>query len=192
MTNLNQFFLHLVPPKILPWAFPEITKEGDSIFATCAIVQGDAPVRLRWLKDTEVIVDTSSTTLEIKPTTKYPSDIITHRMGDGIYLQIRYATQKHSGTFTCEASNVGGTVTHSAKLLVHGKSKYLQHTWFIIKNTILYTLQTTTDKYMTYSSIKNNHLHSTLISSRKINRKRYKLQVVPSSFLTCSSFLCPV
>ena len=45
-------------------------------------------------------------------------------------LSIGDAAPRHDGNYTCEASNMAATVTHSATLQVNGESAWLQVTAF--------------------------------------------------------------
>lgn len=106
-----------VPPKIVPFTFPEGTREGEKIFATCVVSQGDGPMRLQWLKESQVLGDSVD---NIKSMTAGTS---THRIGesDALVLQISRVKSQDAANYTCLAKNNAGEVKHTAKLVVHGK-----------------------------------------------------------------------
>ena len=77
----------------------------------CNIKKGDKPVTISWsLKGDVVSSDPSLTTSMI---------------GTQIsLLNIANVDYRHSGTYTCRATNRAGSVTHSTELLVNGKKRW--------------------------------------------------------------------
>lgn len=96
-----------VPPKIEPFSFPANIQAGTRVHVTCVVSEGDAPLKIQWLKDSSPA-----------------SDVATHQIGDfDLALRIVNATPRHSGNYTCEASNAAARAAHTAVLLVHGNRR---------------------------------------------------------------------
>ncbi len=104
-----------VPPKILAFSFP-ISKEGDKVFATCVVSEGDGPIRLLWLKNDQIVGEGNTRSTEL----------ITHRIGesDALVLQINHVKSIHAGNYTCFSEGIGGVAKHTSQLIVHGKTSY--------------------------------------------------------------------
>lgn len=118
-----------MPPTVVPFSFPREVKEGEKIFVTCVVSQGDAPMRLQWLKNAQVVGDTTaSPRKENKSGVKHPSDLRSdlsiHRIGDSdaLVLQITHVKFEHGSNWTCKAKNPFGTQEYTQQLVVHGKT----------------------------------------------------------------------
>ncbi|OXA64371.1 Down syndrome cell adhesion molecule-like protein Dscam2 [Folsomia candida] len=116
----------VVPPTVVPFSFPREVKEGEKIFVTCVVSQGDAPMRLQWLKNAQVVGDTTaSPRKENKSGVKHPSDLRSdlsiHRIGDSdaLVLQITHVKFEHGSNWTCKAKNPFGTQEYTQQLVVH-------------------------------------------------------------------------
>ncbi|KZC07456.1 Down syndrome cell adhesion molecule-like protein Dscam2 [Dufourea novaeangliae] len=97
-----------VPPKIDPFSFPNNTQEGQRLHVTCAVREGDSPLKITWLKDGRPVE---------------PSEATTHHIGDFyLALKIPSASTAHNGNYTCVASNDAAETSRTAALLVHGNS----------------------------------------------------------------------
>lgn len=96
-----------VAPIISPFEFDEAVFYGESIQVMCHIPKGDMPLTLVW-------------SLRGRPVHK--SDAITvTKMGDrSSILAIAAVTEKHSGNYTCTASNTVASTNHTATLNVQG------------------------------------------------------------------------
>lgn len=113
-----------VPPKISPFSFPENAKDGEKIYATCVVSEGDHPIRLEWWKGQNLIGDNSSPVQENKIRSKVSSSsgLSVHRIGDdALVLQITRITENSSANYSCSAKNIAADVIYSAQLVVHGK-----------------------------------------------------------------------
>ncbi|XP_026739264.1 Down syndrome cell adhesion molecule-like protein Dscam2 [Trichoplusia ni] len=92
------------PPKIAGFTFPTDLVEGSSIQVLCGITSGDKPVYFSWLKDSQHIP--SSLQVQEKSLDEFSFLIFSH------------VTSKHSGDYTCVASNSAAEVNHTARLAV--------------------------------------------------------------------------
>ncbi|XP_059046952.1 cell adhesion molecule Dscam2-like, partial [Achroia grisella] len=92
------------PPKIAGFNFPTDLVEGSSIQVLCGITSGDKPVYFSWLKDGQHI----------------PSNLQVQEksLDEFSFLIFSHVTSKHSGEYTCVASNTAAEVNHTARLAV--------------------------------------------------------------------------
>ncbi|XP_052750182.1 cell adhesion molecule Dscam2-like [Galleria mellonella] len=92
------------PPKIAGFTFPTDLVEGSSIQVLCGITSGDKPVYFSWLKDGQHI----------------PSNLQVQEksLDEFSFLIFSHVTSKHSGEYTCVASNSAAEVNHTASLAV--------------------------------------------------------------------------
>ncbi|KAG7310281.1 hypothetical protein JYU34_003034 [Plutella xylostella] len=93
------------PPKISGFSFPTDLVEGSSVQVLCGITSGDKPVYFSWLKDGQHIP--SSLQVQEKSLDEFSFLIFSH------------VTSKHSGEYTCVATNSAAEVNHTARLAVH-------------------------------------------------------------------------
>ena len=109
-SNGNIFFIfYLVPPEIVPFSFGiEAINQGEVAQLMCIVRKGDEPLSLSWsLKGDIISSDPDLSTTMIGSRTSV--------------LTVSAVKYRHSGTYTCRASNPAGSVSHSANLLVNGK-----------------------------------------------------------------------
>ncbi|KAJ2948220.1 hypothetical protein O0L34_g10030 [Tuta absoluta] len=92
------------PPKIAGFTFPTDLVEGSSIQVLCGITSGDKPVYFSWLKDG----------LHIPPSLQVQEK----SLDEFSFLIFSHVTSKHSGEYTCVASNSAAEVNHTARLAV--------------------------------------------------------------------------
>ncbi|RVE43549.1 hypothetical protein evm_011807 [Chilo suppressalis] len=92
------------PPKIAGFSFPTDLVEGSSVQVLCGITSGDKPVYFSWLKDGQHI----------------PSNLQVQEksLDEFSFLIFSHVTSKHSGEYTCVASNSAAEVNHTARLAV--------------------------------------------------------------------------
>ena len=106
------FIIHLYLfselPSIVPFSFGRvIVDEGDFAQVTCSISKGDEPLKVSWsLKGDVVSSEPSLTTTMIG---KRTSILIIDSVG-----------YRHSGVYTCHASNKAGSVSYHTELRVNG------------------------------------------------------------------------
>jgi hypothetical protein len=73
---------------------------------TCAVSEGDSPLKITWLKDGRPLK---------------PREASTHHIGEfDLALRIQSASTAHNGNYTCVASNDAAKTSRTASLLVHG------------------------------------------------------------------------
>ena len=95
-------------PQILPFEFGEPVDAMDMATVNCAVTKGDVPVDIFW-KFNDYRIQGSN------------DGILITRSGHRIsMLSIESARSRHSGKFTCVASNIAGSVEHAAELHVNG------------------------------------------------------------------------
>ena len=85
-----------------------VLHEGMRVQLFCAVIEGDLPITIEWLKDGKPIppfLQVTTNNLD-----KYSSSLI-----------IAQVSSQHGGNYTCVARNAATTVTHTAPLYVHGK-----------------------------------------------------------------------
>ena len=100
------------PPKIVPFSFDTSVNEGDVAQLARFVSRGDEPLRITWSLKGDIISSEPSLT--------------TTMMGNrASMLMITSVGYRHSGTYTCTASNNAGAVQHSAELKVKGKLRTL-------------------------------------------------------------------
>lgn len=98
-------------PIISAFEFDEAVFFGESIQVMCHIPKGDMPIKLKWL-------------FRDRPLEKKDGVIVT-KVGDrSSILAIPSVTEKHTGNYTCTASNIVASTNHTAKLNVQGTQTY--------------------------------------------------------------------
>lgn len=80
---------------------------GEGVQLTCYVGKGDAPLNISWAFNNKTIRNIFG--------------VSTVPVGSRTNLLIINSVQPdHAGAYTCQASNSGGTVEHSAELFVNG------------------------------------------------------------------------
>ena len=99
------------PPEIVPFTFgSDSIDQGKYAQLTCVIRSGDLPITITWsLKGDIVSSDPTMTTTMLGT--------------QASMLVISSVDYQHSGVYTCRAENMAGVTSHSAELLVNGKTK---------------------------------------------------------------------
>ena len=102
----------LEPPEILEFSFGnKAVNKGEPRQIICSVIKGDEPLRLTWSWRGE----------DLAP----GPDITTSQLGGRTsLLMISSVSYRHSGRYTCIASNEAGTASFSTDLLVNGKELY--------------------------------------------------------------------
>ncbi|XP_034948275.1 Down syndrome cell adhesion molecule-like protein Dscam2 isoform X1 [Chelonus insularis] len=92
------------PPVMSPFSFPPNLQEGSRAQITCGVTSGDLPIYFSWLKDGEPL----------------PSSLKIEERGAEFFslLVFKELTSKHSGKYTCVATNSAAKVNHTTELLV--------------------------------------------------------------------------
>lgn len=106
-----KFILHFLElPLILPLSLStESSNEGDYVQLTCIITKGDLPLKFDWFLENNLITNSLATTLNVGRQTSL--------------LIIQSVTSRHSGNYTCTATNSAGSSSQSAKLAIKGRYK---------------------------------------------------------------------
>lgn len=99
------------PPVIEPFAFPKNLQEGGRAQVTCAVSAGDMPVFFGWRKDGAPIG------LGLQVTEK-KDEFFT-------LLVFKDITARHSGQYTCYATNAAAKVNYTSELLVRVAPRWL-------------------------------------------------------------------
>ncbi|XP_068892720.1 cell adhesion molecule Dscam2 isoform X3 [Tenebrio molitor] len=94
-----------VPPIIEPFSFQDGLSEGMRTRTVCGVSSGDPPLVVSWLKDGQPL--TPSLGVNVSALDPYSS-----------LLSISSLDSRHSGDFTCVASNPAAEVRYTAKLQV--------------------------------------------------------------------------
>lgn len=90
----------------MPFHFSNNLKEGGKTNIVCSVTSGDLPINFSWRKDG-------------KPLPHDP-DIHEHVMDMVSTLRINNLAAKHSGYYTCIATNPASSANYTAKLIVKG------------------------------------------------------------------------
>ncbi|CAH0547661.1 unnamed protein product [Brassicogethes aeneus] len=101
--------LTLVPPIIEPFSFQDGLSEGMRTRTVCGVSAGDPPLAVSWLKDGQPL--TPALGVNVSALDPYSS-----------LLSISALDSRHSGDFTCVASNPASEVRYTAKLQVKGNT----------------------------------------------------------------------
>ena len=106
----SSFVTFSEPPQIAPFSFAsESVDEGSFAQITCSITKGDEPLKISWHLHGDVVSSEPGTT----------TTMIGSRTS---LLLINSVGYRHSGLYTCRASNPAGSTTHAAELKVNGRN----------------------------------------------------------------------
>lgn len=95
----------------MPFQLDEAVFAGESIQLNCFVAKGDSPIEIKWVFND----DTNLSNLKI----------VTAKVNDKTSLLTIYSvTGRHSGNYTCIASNAAGVSQHTAYLHVNGTCTY--------------------------------------------------------------------
>ncbi|XP_065340090.1 cell adhesion molecule Dscam1-like isoform X3 [Cloeon dipterum] len=92
------------PPEIAPFQFPATLREGMRAQVSCSIISGDFPISISWRKD--------GTPLAPEP------DVAEQQHQFVSNLLFMNLAARHSGQYTCIASNAAATANFTARLVV--------------------------------------------------------------------------
>ncbi|CAH0405117.1 unnamed protein product [Chilo suppressalis] len=99
------------PPEIEPFSFSANLQEGKRAQVSCSVTSGDMPVHFTWLKDNAPI----------------PSNLQVEERGADFFsnLVFKEVFARHSGLYTCVASNSAAKVNYTAELVVKVSPKWV-------------------------------------------------------------------
>lgn len=108
--SLKKNSFYTVPPQLLPFEFgDEPANAGDMASLTCAVSKGDQPLNITWVLNGQVIPKNNNMGIVLTVINKKTS-----------ILNIDSVSGIHRGTYLCVATNMAGSVNHSAVLEVNG------------------------------------------------------------------------
>lgn len=81
---------------------------GDTASLTCIVTKGDSPLEIEWMFNNEPI-DLTQHEIAISENGKRTKQ-----------LTIDSVSARHAGEYTCIASNIAGSTSRSAQLIVNG------------------------------------------------------------------------
>ncbi|XP_045464508.1 Down syndrome cell adhesion molecule-like protein Dscam2 isoform X3 [Harmonia axyridis] len=111
VSHMQQLLVN-VPPIIEPFSFQDGLSEGMRTRTVCGVSSGDPPLVVSWLKDGQPL--TPSLGVNVSALDPYSS-----------LLSISSLGSRHSGDFTCVASNPAAEVRYTAKLQVKVPPRWL-------------------------------------------------------------------
>lgn len=102
-------FIFAVAPQIGSFTFgDDPLNAGETASLTCLITKGDSPLEIVWMFNNEP-VDPTQHDIVISETGKRTKQ-----------LTIDPVSARHAGEYTCIASNIAGSTSRSAQLIVNG------------------------------------------------------------------------
>ena len=106
--NFDHFYFP-EPPVLMPLTFgADVLDEGQFAQVICIVGKGDEPLTISWSLQGEIVSsEPSLTTSSLGTRTSL--------------LSIQSVGYRHSGTYTCTASNPAGSAARSVELKVNGK-----------------------------------------------------------------------
>ncbi|XP_022235304.1 Down syndrome cell adhesion molecule-like protein Dscam2, partial [Limulus polyphemus] len=93
-------------PQIEPFHFPQSVHLDQRLTTTCTVVKGDPPMKLKWLKNGQPLVESEE--LKVHVLADYSSTIL-----------FKSVNPTHRGLYTCIATNNVGTDQHSSTMVIH-------------------------------------------------------------------------
>lgn len=94
------------PPEIAPFHFPSNLQEGMRAQVSCSIISGDFPITITWRKDGGPLPQ--------------EADVQEQQHQFVSNLMFSDLAARHSGHYTCIASNAAAVANYTAKLIVRG------------------------------------------------------------------------
>ncbi|XP_024939102.1 Down syndrome cell adhesion molecule-like protein Dscam2 isoform X39 [Cephus cinctus] len=105
----------MVAPQIAPFTIGEEPANwGEQVSAICSILKGDYPIEIQWTLNGEPITRQNQPEITVTKTGKKIS-----------VLSIDSVAAHHAGEFTCVASNLVGSASHSATLSVNVPPRWI-------------------------------------------------------------------
>ncbi len=113
-----------MPPQILALSFgDDPINSGDTAAVQCTVVKGDAPISIAWYLNGQEV--------------RSGDGIEVNKLGGKIsVLSLEAAQARHSGEYTCRASNKAGHHTQSAELNVQGTQALSRRVPHVVDNLL--------------------------------------------------------
>jgi hypothetical protein len=92
-------------------------EEGMRLVVICAVLAGDSPISINWLKDGHPLTDD----LKVEMVNEFTSSITFNCL-----------RTKHSGQYTCIANNNVAQTNYSSVLTVNSMNKYLSTVKYLL------------------------------------------------------------
>ncbi|XP_064480163.1 cell adhesion molecule Dscam1-like [Ornithodoros turicata] len=105
--SMEMFVTVLVAPVVAPISFPSTLKEGMRVIVTCSVIEGDSPVRIRWLKDKGPLAPNGAN-IKVESSNEFSSTLF-----------IKNVNYKHRGEYTCVATNNAASANQTANMVVN-------------------------------------------------------------------------
>ncbi|XP_063893550.1 cell adhesion molecule Dscam1 isoform X19 [Helicoverpa armigera] len=103
----------MVPPVVQPFSFGEVAMNSGQVVTTpCSVIEGDHPLRLKWLFDNEPIKPRSGVT-------------VFHIGERSAILSIASVAHNHAGNYTCVAENEAGVHYHTSTLIINVPPRWI-------------------------------------------------------------------
>ncbi|CAN7984994.1 unnamed protein product, partial [Ixodes hexagonus] len=107
-TASGELFVNvLVAPVVGPFSFPANLREGMRAIVTCSVLEGDSPVRIRWLKDRGPLAPNGAD-VKVESSNEFSSTLF-----------IKQVNYKNRGEYTCVASNSAASANYTANMVVN-------------------------------------------------------------------------
>ncbi|XP_070392553.1 cell adhesion molecule Dscam1-like [Dermacentor albipictus] len=97
----------MVAPVVGPFSFPANLKEGMRAIVTCSVLEGDSPVRIRWLRDGAPLAP-DGRDVNVESSNEFSSTLF-----------IKEVSYNHRGEYTCVASNSAASANFSSMMVVN-------------------------------------------------------------------------
>ena len=100
------------PPVIIPLTLgSDVLNEGQFVQIFCTVTQGDEPLSIKWSLQGDIVSS--------------EPELTTTALGTRTsMLTIQSVGYRHSGTYTCSASNKAGTRSQGVELRVNGEGRH--------------------------------------------------------------------
>lgn len=114
-SNISHKCILVVLPQIVPFDFgTEEINAMDMVSASCTVNKGDIPLKITWMRNNQPIY--SNDGVSISRTNQRIS-----------ILSIESVRDRHSGNYSCIATNSGGSVNYTTSLWVNGTHTTNEH-----------------------------------------------------------------
>ncbi|XP_022258094.1 Down syndrome cell adhesion molecule homolog [Limulus polyphemus] len=109
---IEKIYFKKAAPVLSPISFPKNLEEGMRTSLTCTVLAGDPPISLAWFKDGQPIQHNNGNTRVVTI-----SEYIISLVVDSVH-------RRHSGNYTCIASNMAASVNTTANMVVRASPRW--------------------------------------------------------------------